>query len=82
MEGKRSEYRPKSSCSGTGSTLSTMTRIHQLSRNEIEPEIRYIRCNLVIMALAVLVLGIGIVVYIRQVTQTVVENSISVWVAS
>ena len=67
--------------SGTGSTRSTIARIHQLSKGVVEPEIRQIRIVLVILMVAVLGLGVGIVLYIRNVVSVIRNNSSSVWIS-
>lgn len=47
----------------------------------MEPEIRSIRVMVLVLAAAVVCLGVGVVLYIRQVTSSVMNSSSSVWVA-
>jgi len=67
--------------SGTGSTRSTVSKIQQLAKGGMEVEIRGIRTVLAVLALAVIGLGIGIVLYIANVASSIQNNSASVWVA-
>jgi len=78
----KQEHLTRSIHSGTGSTRTTMSRIHQLALSGIEEEISHVRTSIVIQAIAVLLLGAAIVVYFTQISVNVRNRSKSVWLAA